>query len=194
MIGYVSKDDSYLADSTDNINSIKRINGTKVYLYDTQETKISIDNKWYDYKLPINGGGSGVINDKSITTEKFADDAKVPFAGTADIANSVESKNISDVTTVGKALLKANNEATARTAIGAGTSNLKIGTASTDAKAGNYVPTWNEISGKPSTFTPIIATSTTVGGVKVADYVDPATGDIEAVINSLIAAGIMASS
>ena len=193
MIGYVSKDDSYLAASTDNINSIERINGTKVYLYDTQETKISINDKWYDYKLPISGGG-GVSNDKSITTEMFAEDAKVPFAGTADIANSVESKNISDVSAIGKSLLKANNETTARTAIGAGTSNLKLGTTSTDAKAGNYVPAWTEITGKPREFTPTSATSTTIGGVKVADYVDPATGDIEAVINSLIAAGIMASS
>ena len=38
----------------------------------------------------------------------------------------------------------------ARTAIGAGTSNLVIGTTATTAKAGNYVPTWAEVTSKPA--------------------------------------------
>src|SRR5690625_4791056 len=43
------------------------------------------------------GGGSiGDIPDGSITTEKFADDAKVPFAGKADEANSVEWSSVQD--------------------------------------------------------------------------------------------------
>lgn len=43
--------------------------------------------------------------------------------------------------------------AAARTAIGAGTSSLAIGTASTNAKAGDWTPTWAQVSGKPSLFT-----------------------------------------
>lgn len=38
----------------------------------------------------------------------------------------------------------------ARNAIGAGTSDLEIGTTATTAKAGNYAPTWAQVSGKPT--------------------------------------------
>lgn len=51
--------------------------------------------------------------------------------------------------------------AEARTAIGAGTSNLTIGTTASTAKAGNYVPAWNDVTGKPATFAPVIGTTAT---------------------------------
>lgn len=38
----------------------------------------------------------------------------------------------------------------ARDVIGAGTSNLALGTTSTTAKAGNYHPTWNQVTNKPA--------------------------------------------
>lgn len=53
----------------------------------------------------------------------------------------VTSASITDATTVGKSLLTAPDAVNARTTIGAGTSNLIIGTTSTTAKAGNYAPT-----------------------------------------------------
>lgn len=139
MIGYVSKEDSYLAASTDNIDSIKRYDGTKLYIYDTKETKISANGQWYDYKLPVigGGGGSGVIENGSIVTEMFAENAKAPLAGVAD---SVASAGISDASAIGKLVLKATDAAAARTAIGAGTSNIAIGTTASTAKAGNYTP------------------------------------------------------
>ncbi|MFZ1302018.1 MAG: hypothetical protein WAQ27_05615 [Candidatus Microsaccharimonas sp.] len=59
----------------------------------------------------------------------------VPVTGT------VTSGNITDSTTTGRALITAANGAAARTTIGAGTSNLAIGTTSTTAKAGDYTPT-----------------------------------------------------
>lgn len=34
-----------------------------------------------------------------------------------------------------------------------------VGTTSTTAKAGNYVPAWGEVTGKPSTFPPAIGTT-----------------------------------
>lgn len=46
----------------------------------------------------------------------------------------------------------------ARTAIGAGTSSLAIGTSGSTAKAGDYQPTWTQVTSKPSTFAPIIGT------------------------------------
>ncbi|EHT99668.1 hypothetical protein CKS_1690 [Pantoea stewartii subsp. stewartii DC283] len=50
------------------------------------------------------------------------------------------------VTDTGKALMKAADAAAGRTAIGAGTSSLKVGNAATDAKAGNYAPKSTDIS------------------------------------------------
>lgn len=47
---------------------------------------------------------------------------------------------LSGATAVGKDVMKAADAAAARTAIGAGTSNLVIGTGATQAKAGNYAP------------------------------------------------------
>src|SRR5690606_36712862 len=63
--------------------------------------------------------------------------------------------------TVGKAVVKASDATAARSAIGAGTSNLAIGTTSTTAKAGDYVPAYSEVTGKPSTFAPTIDTTST---------------------------------
>jgi hypothetical protein len=102
------------------------------------------------------------------------------------------SADISDASAVGKGVLTAEDAETARTAIGAGTSSLTIGTTSTTAKAGNYAPAWVDVSGKPTTFTPPTATATVVGGVKQAE-VTPlvASGDATAVeaADAVVAAG-----
>ncbi|WP_395759480.1 hypothetical protein OIE82_27140 [Streptomyces althioticus] len=80
-------------------------------------------------------------------------EASVPTVPTAD--------TLSGATTVGRAVMKASDATAARSAIGAGTSNLAIGTTSTTAKAGDYVPTYSEVTGKPSTFAPTIGTTST---------------------------------
>lgn len=59
---------------------------------------------------------------------------------------SVTSAQITDASTVGKNVLTAADAAAARLAIGAGTSNLAIGTTSTTAKAGDYQPAAANIS------------------------------------------------
>src|SRR5690554_516119 len=97
-----------------------------------------------------------------------------------------ESTDITDATAVGISVLTAVDAATARTAIGAGTSNLTIGTTSDTAKAGDYTP--------PN------ATTGTRGlvlmGTAVADAID--TNDIvdkfNALLASLRAAGSLATS
>ena len=90
---------------------------------------------------------------------------------------TITSGDITDATDVGKNLLKASTQANARTAIGAGTSNLKIGTTANDAKSGDY----NYVL--PS------ATTTVLGGVKKAATVGsvPASTatDIDGVVTSL---------
>lgn len=67
-------------------------------------------------------------------------------------AHTHTAAQISDATTTGRSVLTAASAAAARTAIGAGTSSLALGTTSSTAKAGNYVPTWSEVTGKPATF------------------------------------------
>lgn len=152
MIGYVAKSDSYIAASTDDIDSLalQCFEGTKLYLYDTKTTKIQHDGKFYDYIISSGGGGDMNIEDGSITTEKFAEDAKVPFASEADSVKSVTVDKISDASAVGKSILSATNAATVRSAIGAGTSNLALGTTASTAKKGNYVPTWDDVTNKPT--------------------------------------------
>lgn len=56
-------------------------------------------------------------------------------------SHSHPSTDISDSTSTGRSVLTASSQAAARGAIGAGTSNLVIGTTASTAKAGNYQPT-----------------------------------------------------
>lgn len=71
----------------------------------------------------------------------------------ADVGGgSSEPVSVDDITGISptvETLLKAEDATAVRTAIGAGTSNLVIGTTATTAKAGNYTPTWAEVTGKP---------------------------------------------
>jgi hypothetical protein len=67
--------------------------------------------------------------------------------------------NISDATTVGRAVLTAVDAATVRTTIGAGTSNLALGTTSTTAKAGDYQPAAANISDSTTTGRALITTA-----------------------------------
>ena len=61
------------------------------------------------------------------------------------------ASQVSDSTATGRALLTAVDAADARTAIGAGTSNLVVGTGAGDAKAGNYQPTAANVSDSTAT-------------------------------------------
>ena len=74
------------------------------------------------------------------------------------------------ISAIGQALNRAATAADARSAIGAGTSDLAIGTTSTTAKAGDWTPTWGEVQSKPTTFPPSTHTHTTaqVSGLDAA--------------------------
>lgn len=63
---------------------------------------------------------------------------------------TITADSITDATAVGKASMRAATQLAGRQAIGAGTSDLVLGTLSTNAKRGDYTPTWGEVSGKPS--------------------------------------------
>lgn len=77
--------------------------------------------------------GSPTINSKAVvvTDDSRLSDARTPTA------HNHPATQISDSTTVGRAVLTASDAATARSAIGAGTSSLTIGTTGTTACAGN---------------------------------------------------------
>lgn len=101
------------------------------------------------------GGLIIVVSYEGVNYVKMTDGAK-PFSqlGSEGGGTTVTSNDISDATTVGKQVLTATNAAAARAAIGAGTSNLVIGTTASTAMAGNTpIPaaaTWANISGKPA--------------------------------------------
>jgi len=88
-------------------------------------------------------------------------DLTTGLAGKAAASHTHPVANISDSTVIGRALVAAADAAAARTAIGAGTSALTLGTTSTTAKAGDYAPAWAEVTSKPTTFAPAIGTTAT---------------------------------
>jgi hypothetical protein len=71
--------------------------------------------------------------------------------GKSNTGHTHAAAEISDSTTVGRSVLTAVSAAEARSAIGAGTSSLSIGTTAATAKAGDYQPTAANISDSTST-------------------------------------------
>lgn len=69
-------------------------------------------------------------------------------------AAAAHSHSWADVTGKPAVIAAGADPAAARAAIGAGTSDLALGTTAGTAKAGNWMPTWANVSGKPSSFTP----------------------------------------
>lgn len=63
---------------------------------------------------------------------------------------TVTAAAITDATAIGRNILTGADGPTIRGLIGAGTSNLQLGTTSGTAKAGNYAPAWGEVSSKPA--------------------------------------------
>lgn len=105
-----------------------------------------------------------------------------------------------------EALLESNNEAGARAAIGAGTSNLQVGSGANEAKAGNWLPKGTEIQGLSAVLASLISaadqataraaigagTSSLIVGTdsnqaKAGNWL-PAVSDIKDVTSSAIAA------
>lgn len=104
----------------------------------------------------------------------------------------ITSSQITDATTVGKAVLTATDANTARATIGAGTSSLALGTTASTALAGNTTI--------PPAYTLIAATTSTLGGVKKGPAVSPCTvaadgtsagTQLNALITALQTAGVI---
>lgn len=94
----------------------------------------------------LSGGGDlsadrtlAVTYGTTASTAAQGNDSRLSDARTP-LAHTHPASAISDSTTVGRSVLTAADAADARSAIGAGTSNLAIGTTSATAKAGDYSP------------------------------------------------------
>lgn len=96
---------------------------------------------------------------------------------------------IGGATATGRGLMKAADQAAGRSAIGAGTSNLVVGTSATQAKAGNYVPTSAEVAAALKAKTQVAAL-TAVSAPDATDATTAATlaNANKVAINAIIAA------
>lgn len=99
--------------------------------------------------LPQRGVDDGVWDEK-LNTALTQLDNRVGDLENAE-PEDITSDNITDASTVGKAVLTAGGQEEAREAIGAGTSNLEIGTSSTTAMAGDT--DLSDLGGVPDTRT-----------------------------------------
>lgn len=112
------------------------------------------------WTTPTGGGGVITKADVGLGNVDNTSDASKPISTATQTALDAKAAashthtaaQISDASATGRSVLTAADAAAARAAIGAGTgsSNLAIGTTATTAKAGNYVPTWAEVTGKPT--------------------------------------------
>lgn len=97
--------------------------------------------------VKLYGGGSGgsptPVSWAEVTGKPATFPPVVGTTATAAKAGNYQpaAADISDATATGRSVLTAADAAAARTAIGAGTSSLVIGTTATTAKAGNAVQT-----------------------------------------------------
>lgn len=92
----------------------------------------------------------GSLTSLSTTNKSSLVSAINEVYATVSSGGTILADAITDATTTGKSVLRATDAAAARTAIGAGTSNLAIGTTASTAKAGNYVPAWADVTSKPA--------------------------------------------
>jgi hypothetical protein len=92
-----------------------------------------------------NDVGLGSVDNTSDAAKPISTAAQTALDGKATLSHTHPSSSISDSTATGRSVLTATDAAAARTAIGAGTSSLVLGTSSATAKAGDYAPTKTDV-------------------------------------------------
>ncbi|MBC7746541.1 hypothetical protein H7Y40_01005 [Pedobacter sp.] len=137
--GLASKADlSVLSSHTSNTANPHTVTKAQVGLANVDNTS--------DINKPVSTAAQTALNLK-------ADSVDVYTQGQVDTALSTKANTshthtviqISDSTAVGRSVIAAVDATSARSAIGAGTSNLILGTTSVTAKAGDYAPTKTDI-------------------------------------------------
>jgi len=99
-------------------------------------------------ELQAGGGGSTLVAWADVTGKPATFTPTIGTTATTAKAGNYQptAANISDATAVGRSVLTAADAAAARTAIGAGTSSLALGTSASQAAAGNHVHTASVIT------------------------------------------------
>ena len=122
-------------------SGVVSINGQSgvVTLTKASFTLDNVDNT-SDLNKPVSTATQTALNAKADTSALTSG-----LAGKANTSHTHTASQISDSTTTGRSVLVAADAAAARSAIGAGTSNLAIGTTPTTAKAGDYAPTKTDV-------------------------------------------------
>ncbi|KAB1581147.1 head fiber protein [Serratia marcescens] len=133
--------------------------------------------------LGVRDGTNNVVN--AITID--GDGKQVITLAGYKLLVGASGTDISSITAVGKQLIDSTNAAAARTAIGAGTSNLAIGTTSATAKAGDWKPASADLPA---------ATAAAIGGVKMAAAMTdltaaPTQADFNGLLAKLRASGVL---
>lgn len=147
----------------------------------TPKTDLVAALNWLHAEVQSLSGGAAGINDSATSTSTTWSSSKIDGEIDAAVAALVDGaplaldtlKELADALADGQAdiggiltaldnrvrfdaaqSLTGPQQAQARANIGAGTSNLTLGTTSSTAKAGDWMPTWANVSGKPASFTP----------------------------------------
>ena len=95
--------------------------------------------------------GLGNVDNTTDTNKPISTATSTALSGKADTVHAHTATDIGDSTTVGRSVLTAADAAAARAAIGAGTSNLTLGTSGSTAKAGDYQPASTDITDATAT-------------------------------------------
>ncbi|CAM5400562.1 hypothetical protein [Corynebacterium variabile] len=103
------------------------------------------------------------------TADGKADPDDIPTAPTAD--------TLSGATTVGRAVVKAATESAARSAIGAGTSNLALGTTSATAAAGDHTHTVADVTGLQDALDGKVSTADFAAAIARIDALETPSGE-----------------
>lgn len=118
----------------------------------------------------------------------FTDRKFIQTMVVGDVAGSVgvvSSEDITDATVIGKAVLTADSAATARGVIGAGTSDLVIGTTAGTAKEGDYQPSAANITDATAVGEALITAVDAETARTALGLGDLATADLSAAITFL---------
>jgi hypothetical protein len=111
---------------------------------------------WGDDGLAWQDGASGevswddVAGKPSTFPPTIGTTATTAMAGNTAIPAAPTADTLSGATAVGKQIIKATDAAAARTAIGAGTSSLALGTTATTAAKGDHTHSYNDLTDKPA--------------------------------------------
>lgn len=100
----------------------------------------SVNTRTGDVVLTKSDVNLGNVDNTSDANKPVSTAQQTALDAKAASSHNHPAADISDSTTTGRNVLTAASQSAARSAIGAGTSNLAVGTGAGDAKAGNYTP------------------------------------------------------